>query len=88
MNIEYKQGSTIHNLNSIWLNDWLNKYSFDDAFIYLAPCYQGGWKVGKERKKKEKKRQKYAIHDSTKIYFCNRIYSEHDTDVKSAEIIR
>lgn len=50
MNIEYKQG-TFHNLNSIWLNDWLNKYSFDDAST-LPECM---------RRLEKGKRQKYAI---------------------------
>lgn len=43
-------------------------------------CYSG-WEGAK-------KQAKYAIHDKTKIYFANRIYSEHDREVKSAEIMR
>jgi len=61
MNIEYKQASTFRNLNSIWLNDWLNKYSFDDACTYLRV----EWSV--EPRREEEKRQKYAIHDGSEI---------------------
>jgi hypothetical protein len=49
-----------------------------------------GWRWMKEREREKENLQKYAIHadDGIKIYFCNRIYSEHDREVKSAEIMR
>jgi hypothetical protein len=50
------------------------------------------WKKGGEREAEEiEKRTAKNLRsddDGIKIYLSNRIYSEHDREVKSAEIIR
>lgn len=63
MNVEYKQG-TFHNLNSIWLNDWLNKYSFDDASINLP----GMFDEGTDSKGKGGEAKNIAIVGGNKIF--------------------